>query len=180
MTASDEARFVAFFDECGPRVFAYVRRHVERDGVDDLVAETFLVAWRRLEHVPNEPLPWLLVVARNLIANHRRGLASRETVRAELAALRDVIPLAPAAEDVAVGRDELFGALSALTDKERDALLLTAWDGLSDVEAAAVGGCSPRAFRVRLHRARKRLERELDLPHHEPSAVGTMLEETTP
>jgi RNA polymerase sigma factor (sigma-70 family) len=172
MGDTEQDRFVAIFDALSPRVYGYVRRHVERDTVEDVVAETFLVAWRRMDEVPDpDPLPWLLVVARNLIANHRRGAARRDIVHTELRALRDAVPSAPAAEDVAVGRHELVAALSALTVLERESLLLTAWDGLSDVDAAAVSGCSARAFRVRLHRARRRLDRELDVPHPRHAAA---------
>lgn len=57
-------RFVALWTEHAPRVMAYALRHVGPDGAEDVVAETFLVAWRRLDRVPEDALPWLLVVAR--------------------------------------------------------------------------------------------------------------------
>lgn len=72
----DEAagvRFTRIWAECAPRVQAYLLRHVGRDDAEDALAETFLVAWRRLEHVPEPPLPWLLVVARNTAANRGRS-----------------------------------------------------------------------------------------------------------
>ena len=154
-------RFAAVFEACAPRVFAYSRRHVELSSVEDIVSETFLVAWRRLDEVPADPLPWLLVVARNIMANHRRRLAREDQVQAGMAALERILLSTPVVEDVVVTRAELLAALAALTVLEREAVLLTAWDGLSDRDAAQVAGCSHRAFRVRLHRARRRLDRTL-------------------
>jgi RNA polymerase sigma factor (sigma-70 family) len=156
-------RFNGLVQTFGPRVFAYVRRHVERDAVEDIVAETFLITWRRLAQVPEEPLPWLLVVARNTLANHRRRLVRRERVQTDLAALERVLPPAAAVEDIVVTRSRMLAALADLTALEREAVLLTAWDGLTDLQAAQVSGCSPRAFRVRLHRARQRIDRALSL-----------------
>src|SRR5271166_3869306 len=66
-------------------VLAYVRRRAPAESVDDVVAETFLVAWRRLERVPvDEPLPWLLGVARNVLATDRRGSGRRTALAARL------------------------------------------------------------------------------------------------
>jgi RNA polymerase sigma-70 factor (ECF subfamily) len=55
----------------------------------------------------------------------------------------------------------VYEALRALRPRDREVLLLTAWDGLNASEAAAVLGCSPTAYRIRLHRARRRLARLL-------------------
>ncbi|MGI8679168.1 MAG: RNA polymerase sigma factor [Jatrophihabitans sp.] len=68
----DHDRFSATFDEMSPRVFAYARRQCGSVDAQDVVADTFLVAWRRWSDVPDHPLAWLLVVARNTIANQRR------------------------------------------------------------------------------------------------------------
>lgn len=163
----DVARFTALFDTFRPRVLAYARRHVGRDATEDIVSETFLVAWRRLGTVPEEPLPWLLAVTRNVIANHRRKLARHDRLAVELAALDRMLPDGPSSDEGMVTRADLFAALSSLSALEREALLLTGWDGLSDAQAARVCGCSARTFRVRLHRARKRLERATKSQHEE-------------
>ncbi|MGH8961773.1 MAG: RNA polymerase sigma factor [Acidimicrobiales bacterium] len=193
-SGQDVERFTTLFDSCRPRVVAYARRHVERDAVEDVVAETFLIAWRRLADVPGDPLPWLLVVARNVIANHHRALARRDRLAVEVAALQRVLPAGPPAAEDMVARSDLLNALASLSGLEREALLLTGWDGLSDVQAARVCGCSPRTFRVRLHRARKRLEREVaslsddGVPDHivtasehgtQPSMLDQLLKETS-
>lgn len=146
----------ALFRQHAPRVRAYARRHVEPSQCDDVVSETFLVAWRRPEQVPDEPLPWLLVVARNVIANQRR--TARRADQVWFAAVRQGwTSTAPSADEAVHERDSVLRALEQCTRAEREALLLTAWDGLPPAEAAAVAGCSVRAFTVRLHRARARL-----------------------
>src|SRR4029450_2647016 len=63
------------FRECYPVVRAYARRRAAPDAAQDVVADTFLVAWRRLEDVPEDALPWLYGVARRVLANQRRSAA---------------------------------------------------------------------------------------------------------
>ncbi|WP_460629062.1 RNA polymerase sigma factor [Intrasporangium mesophilum] len=158
----DTARLEELFRAHAPRLFAYARRHAPADAADDVVSETFLVAWRRRSELPDEPLPWLLVVARNLLANQRRAGARAD--RLWLATVRSQWHLhaAAPAEDAVVERDRYVDALESCTRPEREALLLVAWDGLSVADAAAVAGCSPRAFTVRLSRARARMRARLD------------------
>lgn len=119
------------------------------------MAETFLVAWRRLDQVPEHALPWLLAVARRTLANNRRSSRRRERLterlRVELGKVQ-VVPVEP----------RLLDALHTLSVDDREVLLLVAWDGLSTAEAADVLGCSATACRIRLHRARKRLAAALE------------------
>lgn len=147
----------ALFRAHADRVYAYARRHVGPDAADDVVSETFLVAWRRRSELPENPLPWLLVVARNLIAHHRRSRARSDRFWAS--AVRELweIPVGPAADAEVQERDACLRALARCTPAEREALLLVAWDGLTPTEAARVAGCSVRAFTVRLSRGRARL-----------------------
>lgn len=150
-------RVASAFRAHAARVYAYARRHVEESQCDDVVSETFLVAWRRPEKVPDDPLPWLLVVARNVIANQRR--TSRRADDVWFAAVRQGwTATSPSADESVLERDTVLAALAQCTRAEREALLLTAWDGLSPAQAAAVADCSVRAFTVRLHRARNRLK----------------------
>lgn len=153
-----------------PAVVSYVRRRAPAETVDDIVADTFMVAWRRLERVPADSLPWLLAVAGNVIATQRRATVRR---RALLLRLRSA-----AVETVESARVEEVGPISAallgLSEKDREALTLIAWDGLRPVQAARVLGESPGTFRVRLHRARRRLRRLL--AEQSESAVRRPLE----
>jgi len=83
-----EERFVRIFREHHPSVRAYVGRRVKPELVDDIVAETFLVAWRRLEDVPADARPWLLGVARKVLATQLRSLERRESLRDRLLSAR--------------------------------------------------------------------------------------------
>lgn len=157
--ASDHERFTAMFDELAPRVFAYARRHCERSAAQDVVSETFAVAWRRFADVPSEALPWLLTVARNVISTSRRGARRRDALFDSLAALERLAGPVAGPDQTVVERDMLLNALGELSAAEREALLLVAWDGLTNTDAAKVAQCSQRAFEVRLSRARARLAR---------------------
>ena len=147
------------FDALAPRVFAYARRHCDAAGAQDVVADTFMVAWRKHAELPPEPLPWLLVVARNTISSRRRRERRQGALVDSLAGIERLAGPAVGADQSVVERDALVGALGELTDLEREALLLVAWDGLTNAQAARVAGCSQRAFEVRLSRARARLTR---------------------
>ena len=70
------------FDEHHPRVLRYaLRRCTSAEAAEDAAAEVFLVAWRRVDEVPPDSLPWLFATARRVIANQRRGLAELATGR---------------------------------------------------------------------------------------------------
>ncbi len=147
-------------------VRAYVQRRASSSVVDDVVAETFVVAWRRLDAVGDDPLPWLLGVARRLLANQYRAERRRGALVARLQAL---VGPGLAWEPPAGMSTQLAAAMAALSAREREALLLVAWDGLDPGRGAQVAGCSPAAFRVRLHRARQRVAGALQpAPNHAP------------
>ncbi len=143
------------------RVLAYSYRHVGANAAQDVVSEVFLVAWRRIDEVPADALPWLLVVARNTIGNRRRGSARQQRLTDQLVNLERSSTASSGADEIALERRAMLSALADLSPVEREALLLTGWDGLSVAQAAEVAGCSRRAFELRLHRARNRLRRVL-------------------
>lgn len=155
------ARFTALFDAHAADLLAYViRRLPDRSNAPDVVADVFLVAWRRLGDVPAGKAArlWLFGVARMTLQNERRRRrrheARGERLRAELA----VQPAVPAPEE----RDPaLAAALNRLRPDDREVLLLIGWDGLTPSEAAVVLGISAEAARVRVHRARGRLRQLL-------------------
>ncbi len=160
-TRQREDRLRQLFDETSIRVFAYACRHVGASAAQDVVSDVFLVAWRRIDEVPDDALPWLLAVARNTIGNRRRGIARGHRLADELANLQRSSTASAGADDVAIERRAMLAALAGLSPGEREAVLLTGWDGLSVSQAAEVAGCSRRAFELRLHRARNRLRRVL-------------------
>lgn len=163
----DVVRFTALWDDYVGPVSAYACRHVDHHTAQEVVSETFLVAWRRLPEVPEHALPWLLVVARNTLSNHSRGDRRRDALAEKMARIEQLAGSAPGADIAVTDRAEVLTALAALTSAEREALLLTAWDGLSAAEAARVMGCSVPAMHARLFRARRRLQAS---PGTEPAA----------
>ena len=152
-------RFEELFRGHHRAVAAYARRRAPGDTSDDVVANTFLVAWRRLDEVPADSLPWLLAVARNVIATQQRGSRRRGALRVRLEHADGSTAPRSAVEEPA---GQVAAALGRLPANDREAITLIAWDGLRPAEAATVLGQSPAAFRVRLHRAKRRLRRELD------------------
>lgn len=155
----DEEAFTALFRRHYPRVLAFVARRTDEARAHDVVAETFATAWRHFGRLPEEPLPWLYRVARNSLANEERA-ARRQTRLAERIAGRGVAPTPDHAVSV-VADAGLRQALGRLSAGDREALLLIGWEGLDNDAAAKVMGCSAVAFKVRLHRARRRLARHL-------------------
>jgi RNA polymerase sigma-70 factor (ECF subfamily) len=152
-------RLKELFERHHAAVNAYVRRRTRPEAVDDIVAETFLVAWRRLEQVPIDSLPWLLAVARNVNATQRRAVRRQLALVERLGWVRQETVEPP---DASTSAGPVAEALALLSEKDREAITLVAWDGLSPAEAARVVGQSSASFRVRLHRAKRRLRRELD------------------
>ena len=145
-------RVEALFSEHSAAVRAYARRRVPAATADDVVSDVFVVAWRRLDDVPDDGLPWLLGCAQRIIANQRRSVRRQAALRERLSRERTGSPRGPEVADSVLGE-----ALAGLSTSDREVLMLTAWDGLAPARAAAVIGCSPRAFSMRLHRARRRL-----------------------
>lgn len=148
------------FRECYPPVRAYACRRAAPDAAQDVVADTFLVAWRRLEDVPEDALPWLYGVARRVLANQRRSAVRSAALERRVAGATVQPGPGDVGEDVA-DAELLRLALGRVPEKGREALTLVAWDGLSGARAARAAGCSKAAFAVRLHRARARLAAEL-------------------
>ena len=147
------------FREHRVAVRRYVSRRVLPDAVDDVVADTFLVAWRRFDELPRDTLPWLFATARRCLANNRRAAIRGDALRARLRAQRVAPAVDPRATDE--DREAVIWAFAQLSDSERELLMLTEWDGLPPRRAAAVLGISATTARTRIHRARKKLRAAL-------------------
>ena len=148
--------FATLYEQHYGAVHAYASRRVGADAADEIAAETFLIAWRRSDAVPDEPLPWLYGVARNVAL--RQYEATRRQTRAREAAQRE--RSAPAHFDAAAD-PAVWEAWNRLRPADREVLALVAWEELSVADAARVLGCPAPQFSVRLFRARRRLERLL-------------------
>jgi len=153
-------RFELLFRECYPLVRAYALRRAAPDAAQDVVADTFLVAWRRLDDVPQDALPWLYATARRVLANQRRSAGRSEALAERLAHATSLTGERDPGEAVA-DAELLRLAVNRLSDRSREALTLVAWEGLDGTRAARAAGCSKAAFAVRLHRARAQLAAEL-------------------
>jgi RNA polymerase sigma-70 factor, ECF subfamily len=137
---------------------------------DDVVSEVFVLAWRRLDQAPSDELPWLLGIARGVLANERRGVARRLALRDRLRA--SAVTGTEHAPDSFGGESPVLPALGSLSRRDQELLLLVAWDGLDRAQAAAVLGIGTAAFSVRLHRARRRLERALAVQNASERRAG--------
>jgi RNA polymerase sigma-70 factor (ECF subfamily) len=158
----DRERFTVLYDRYRMRVWAYAASRAGGEAADEIVSETFMVAWRRFADMPSAELPWLLGVARNVMRDAVRAEARRASLTAELRRWTEE-PAADVAESV-IDRLAMLRALADLPDTDREVLTLMAWQGLSPREAARVLGCTAPTVRVRLHRARKRLVAALQAP----------------
>lgn len=158
-------RYAAMYRRHVRAVHSYAWRRVGDTAAADVVSETFLVAWRRMPDLPDdEELPWLLGVARRVVANAVRAQARDvrldRHLRAAVAAGVGVIE--PDHAQLLCARDEVLTSLARLNPRDQEALQLVAWEGLEIRDAARVVGCSATAFAVRLHRARRRLAQLLE------------------
>jgi RNA polymerase sigma-70 factor (ECF subfamily) len=157
--SSEPEGFSALFARHYPAVWRFVARRAWPDAVDDVVAETFLAAWRRYADLPSDALPWLLNAAGKCLANHRRAAMRTEALKQRLAAQS-----APARADATtqgLERAALVQAFASLSENERALLMLTDWDDLPAGRAARALGISPATASARIYRARRKLRAAL-------------------
>jgi RNA polymerase sigma factor (sigma-70 family) len=166
----DPDLFAVIFDRHAPYVHRYLARRLGREAADDLVAETFLVAFgkrQRYDPARADARPWLYGIATNLVGQHRRDEANQLRLRnaigpqpAEASHAERVV-----AQVAAQAMGNLLGvALAELSTEDRDVLLLIAWEGLSYEEVAAALGIPVGTVRSRLNRARKQVREVLEVP----------------
>lgn len=159
-----ELRFRRLFDACYQPLHAFARRRLPPADADDLVADVLLTAWRRLDDVPSDALPWLYGVARRSMANQRRSAGRRHRLLLRIAADRPADATPP-------DLTHILEVLGRLRPDDQEILRLAAWEDLSAAEIAVALECTPNAAALRLSRARKRLRDEatqtaLPTTHH--------------
>ena len=156
-----EPGFRTLYERHYRSVLAYVLRRCRDDSdAHDALSETFLVAWRRFDRLPegdHASLLWLYGVARRVLANQRRGTRRRQELSSRLQALPRPIVEFEADTAARAEAEAVLAAMASLRTRDREILLLSAWEGLSHAEIATVLGCSENASAIRLHRARQRL-----------------------
>jgi RNA polymerase sigma factor (sigma-70 family) len=152
-----EVRFARLYERCDGPLRDYCRRRVDADAVDDVVADTFLTAWRCLDQVPegDAALLWMYGVAYRAIGHQWRSSARRRRLHDRLRVL-DPRPVSGVDELVGVSDERLvLVTLDRLGSTDAEVLRLVAWEQLSLAEVAAVLAIEPSATRQRLHRARR-------------------------
>ena len=156
-----DALLRALFEAQYEAVMRYARRRTDQlADAEDLVAETFSVAWRHLHQLPppDEQTFWLYGIARRVLANQRRGHLRRVRLDARLtqASARS------AAHKSSSNLPGVLAAMNRLSPADQEILRLVAWEGLSHAEVGVALGITPNAAGIRLHRARSRLRRAMD------------------
>jgi RNA polymerase sigma-70 factor (ECF subfamily) len=172
VTLAEEQRFRRLYEQSYEALLAYALRRVpDRSEAHDVVADTFLVLWRRLRDAPpDEEIPlWLYGIARRVLANKVRGGVRRERLSARLSQLAANAPTKDEIVDLRIHAESVITALGLLGDSDREILMLAAWENLSTAEIAKVIGCTENAAAIRLHRARRRLT---DVHAKEASSSG--------
>jgi RNA polymerase sigma factor (sigma-70 family) len=175
MDMEKRVRFELLYARHAPAVKAYVLRRSDASSADDVVAEVFVVCWRRFHELPPDALPWLLGVARRVLSTQRRAERRRAALEDRLAGAAVEPVEGTAAEDRI-----LAAALARLSDADRELLLLIAWEGLSPAQAALVLTVKPATARVRLLRARRRLAHALAREEQAAGASVSIAMEVSP
>jgi len=167
---SDREQFEDLYRKYYDEILYFAARRSDPQTARDVTAETFLAAWRRLATLkPAKERAWLYVTARNMLANEYRGQGRRARLDQRLQSQ----PYTDADDPADRVADELHARqlFDLLPPKDREVLALTEWEQLDIVTAARVAGCSPATFRVRLHRARRRLAAAHEQSLAEPDPV---------
>jgi RNA polymerase sigma factor (sigma-70 family) len=171
-------RLEALWDAHYADVLSFLLRRLgDREAAADAAAETFLVAWRRIEVVPADaPRAWLFAVANKVMANSRRGQRRKDALIAKLEQTHLVSSHLPGSEPAVA----VVAAFNRLKLRDREVLALVVWEGLPPREAATVLGVSAASFSVRLHRAKQRLRKELVGAGHVESEASATAGVSTP
>ena len=151
----------------------FVRRRAGPEAVDDVLADTFLVLWRRLDKIPTTPddaRAWTFAVARRVLLTRRRTDDRRHALGVRLAAEASFDDWGPDEADAVADRVDVERAWSLLSEVHQESLSLTVFEGLNATQAAAVLDISAVAYRLRLSRARRALRLHL---HHQPQRPRT-------
>jgi RNA polymerase sigma factor (sigma-70 family) len=164
-SGNTRAEFESVYGEHRLRVLAYCMRRTNSADAADACAETFLVAWRRADDIPPPPktLPYLYGIAGRVLSNQLRALHRRSRLDAKLRNLGVAPPVDPAALIVQSARDqEVAAAVQKLKPKDREIVMLHAWEDLPRDTIAAMLGMTRAAVDQRIHRSYQRLARTLE------------------
>jgi RNA polymerase sigma factor (sigma-70 family) len=160
------------YERHAPAVFRYLARRAGPAAAEDLLSEVFIAALdsrtRVVVHDSGSALPWLYGIAMNVLRRHFRPGATQWVAARDPGMDWDAVD---ARLDAEAQRVQLRSALTVLSARDRELLLLVAWEGLAPAEAADVLGIGKVAARSRLHRARRRALQALGRSAHDRPAV---------
>jgi len=169
---SREDRFTDLAQVVADPMRHYLVRRTDPEMAQDVLADAFLVVWRRLDDVPaDDPVPWCIGVARGCLANARRAVRRQQRLVQRLGR-QPREPSEPVPDDA-----DLHEALDRLSVQDRELVRLWAWERLAPQEIAVVLGVTPNAARIRLHRARTKLLDLLEGRHGTGSAGQEQVKE---
>lgn len=171
---SRDAHFVDIYERHYRAVYAYCRRRVSADRVDDVVAETFLTVWKKIDRVPagEEVVRWLYGVAYRVLMHQWRGASRFRRLEGQLISLGVDTPRMP--EEYIVSSYEsakVLEAASRLSSTDREILRLSLWEEVAHHDVAAILGLKEAAVRQRLSRALKNLSREFNRMQTKPTST---------
>ncbi|HEX6390963.1 MAG TPA: sigma-70 family RNA polymerase sigma factor [Solirubrobacteraceae bacterium] len=170
---SREDRFQALYADARVDVLRFVQRRVHPSHAEDVVADAFLVVWRRLDDAParhGDLRAWLFGIARNCLLNALRGQGRGEALAVRLA---EAVPAPDGFDPELVAlRIDLAAAWRTLSAGEQEVLALAVFEQLDSTRAARVLGITAVAYRLRLMRARRALRRQLEHPHPQPTLTA--------
>ena len=170
---ADRERFEALYRSNVRSLLAYVLTRTSTDNAHDVISSVFLVVWRRLDDVPSETLPWLIGVARRVLADQWRS-ESRQRALGHRLERQPVVKSNEVDDfiDSMVMRGPIGSALKRLGREDREIVILVAWHGFGTAQLAASLGCSKSLASLRLHRARRRFASFLEEEREDPLACG--------
>lgn len=177
---SSDQRFTRLFESHRDAVWAYCYRRLDRGDVADAVSDVFMAVWRKIDDVPagDSELPWIYGVARNVVRNSYRSSNRRLRLRERVSSLAYDPPETPEDQVVRNARHEaVLAALRSLKPLDQELVRLRTWEELTHAEIAEATGLSVRSVESRLSRARRRMERKLDVPSSDWVASPRPIEE---
>jgi RNA polymerase sigma factor (sigma-70 family) len=172
---NNRTQFESLYKEHRLPVLAYCMRRTKSADADDACAETFLVAWRRIDDIPPPPqtLPYLYGIAGRVLSNQLRTLHRRSRLDAKLGNLGVAPPAEPSTLILQSSRDEkVVAAVHKLKPKDREIVVLYAWEDLPRDAIAEMMGMTRAAIDQRIHRSYQRLARTLE-PILETRAINS-------
>jgi RNA polymerase sigma-70 factor, ECF subfamily len=180
MASTDDQRFEELYRRHAADVLAYCARRMSRDEATDAAADVFVVVLRRISEVPQgeSALPWLYVVARNVLYNRRRSSRRRVRLAAKLFTTTDASVPGPEPQVVRnEDHERLIAAINALPETDREIIRLVQWEGLSREVVAGMFFVSRAAIDQRLSRAYRKLRRALGTSFEDRRTAPVTIEE---